>query len=65
MHALINGYEVIGITHTATEDKVILNGKLFRNGEVVNAEAGLVFVRIDGDSLVFGDATGREIRRRF
>lgn len=62
---VIASFEVIGITHTETEDKVILNGRLYRNGDTVDSELGLVFQRIDGDALVFADRRGREYRRRF
>lgn len=61
----IAALQVIGITHSAEEDKVILNGRLYRSGEMVDASMGLVFVRIDGDALVFTAANGHQFRRQF
>lgn len=62
---VIASLEVIGITHSETEDKVILNGRLYHNGDTIDSDLGLVFQRIDGDALVFTDQRGREYRRRF
>lgn len=57
--------QVIGITHTPEEDKVILDGRLYRSNDIIDAKLGLVFIRIDGNALVFADEQGREYRRRF
>lgn len=62
---VIAALQIIGVTRGETEDKVILDGRVYRNGDLVEAQLGIVFVRIDENSLVFQDRRGREYRRRF
>ena len=62
---VIAGFEVVGASRTGGEEKVILDGRVYRAGDVVDAELGLVFERIDASNLVFKDGRGREYRRRF
>ena len=62
---VIAGLQIIGVTQGEDEDKAILDGRLYRNGDLVEAQLGIVFVRIDGNALVFQDRRGREYRRRF
>lgn len=62
---VIAGLQIIGVTRGEDEDKAILDGRVFRNGDLVEAQLGIVFLRIEGNALVFQDRRGREYRRRF
>jgi len=63
---IIAGLQVIGVTRgDGGEDKAILDGRVYRNGDLVELQLGIIFVGIDGNSLVFQDRRGREYRRRF
>jgi chromosome segregation ATPase len=61
----IAALQVIGITQSPEGDKVILNGRLFRAGDIIDEQLSLAFERVDGDALLFTDALGHEYRRRF
>lgn len=63
--SVVNGLVVTGVTSNAAGDKVILDGRLYRNGEEIDGPLGLVFVRVEGDALVFADRAGLEYRRRY
>ena len=62
---VIAGLQIIGVTRSEGEDKAILDGRLYRNGDLIEAQLGIVFVRIEDNALVFQDRRGREYRRRF
>jgi hypothetical protein len=63
---IIAALQIIGVTRgDGGEDKAILDGRVYRNGDLVEAQLGITFVGIDGNSLVFQDRRGREYRRRF
>lgn len=62
---VIAALQIIGVTRGDGEDKAILDGRLYRNGDLVEAQLGIVFVRIEDGALVFQDRRGREYRRRF
>ena len=63
---IIAGLQIIGVTRgEGGEDKAILDGRVYRNGDLVEAQLGITFVGIDGNALVFQDRRGREYRRRF
>jgi len=62
---VIAALQIIGVTRGDGEDKVILDGRLYRNGDLVEAQLGIVFVRVEDGALVFRDRRGREYRRRF
>lgn len=62
---VIAALQIIGVTRGEEEDKVILDGRVYRNGDLVEAQLGISFLRVEGDALVFQDRRGREYRRRF
>ncbi len=62
---VIAALQIIGVTRGEDEDKVILDGRVHRNGDLVEAQLGITFLRIEGNALVFQDRRGREYRRRF
>ncbi len=62
--AVIAGFTIAGASRVGGEERVILDGRPYRAGDVVDPALGLVFARLDAEAIVFRDATGREYRRR-
>jgi hypothetical protein len=59
----VRAFSLNGFRRAGADTIVVIGGRVHRMGEVVDAQRGLRFVRIDADALVFADRAGNEYRR--
>jgi len=61
----IDSLRIAGIRASATDSKVLMNDRVYRNGDIVEHELGLKLVGITADSLTFEDEHGARYTRNF
>jgi hypothetical protein len=61
----IETLRIAGIRASATDSKVLMNDRVYRNGDIVEHELGLKLVGITADSLTFEDEHGARYTRNF
>ena len=61
----IETLRIAGIRASATDSKVLMNDRVYRNGDIVEHELGLKLVGITSDSLTFEDEHGARYTRNF
>lgn len=61
----IESIRVAGIRASATDSKVLMNDRVYRIGNIVEAEMGLRLVEITSSSLTFEDERGGRYTRNF
>jgi len=61
----INSIRVAGIRAAATDSKVLMNDRVYRIGDIVEAEMGLKLTGITPSSLTFEDENGARFTRNF
>jgi len=61
----VNSIRVAGIRASATDSKVLMNDRVFRVGDTVEAEMGLKLSGITANSLTFEDENGGRFTRNF
>lgn len=59
---VVRGLPVNGFRRAAADSLVVINGRTYRIGQIVDAEHGLTFKRIDSDSIVFSGPDGGDYR---
>jgi len=61
----INSIRVAGIRASANDSKVLMNDRVYRIGDVVEAEMGLKLAEITPSALTFEDENGAKFTRNF
>lgn len=63
--AYIEGLRIAGIRASATDSKVLMSDRVYRNGDIVEHELGLKLISITSNSLTFEDEQGGRYTRNF
>jgi hypothetical protein len=58
----VRALRISGYRRSGPNSVVIIGGRAYRMGEVVDARAGVRFARIDSDAIVFTGPLGAEYR---
>lgn len=61
----IEALQVSGIRALGADSKVLLNGRVYRIGDLVDRDSGLRLIEVTGESLTFRDQTAAVYTRRF
>jgi hypothetical protein len=61
----VNSLRITGVRGTGTAGRAMIAGRLYREGDIIEPELGIVLERIEATSLVFTDMTGYEFRISF
>lgn len=61
----IEAMQVSGIRALGADSKVLLNGRVYRIGDLVDRDFGLRLIEVTGESLTFRDQTAAVYTRRF
>ena len=61
----VNSIRVAGIRASASDSKVLMNDRVYRIGDTVEAEMGLKLTGITPNSLTFEDENGGKFTRNF
>lgn len=63
--AYIESLRIAGIRASATDSKVLMSDRVYRNGDIVEHELGLKLISITSNSLTFEDEKGGRYTRSF
>lgn len=63
--ALVNNLNITGIRENSSGGFLMVNGALYRPGDVVDQQSKLVFISIEGPTITFQDPYGALYSRRF
>jgi len=63
--SLVNNLNITGIRENSSGGFLMVNGVLFRPGDIVDQQSKLVFMSIDGPTITFKDPYGALYSRRF
>lgn len=61
----IDNLRIAGIRASATDSKVLMNDRVYRNGDIVEYELGLKLIEITANSLTFENESGARYTRNF
>ena len=63
--SFIDNLRIAGIRASATDSKVLMNDRVYRNGDIVEYELGLKLIEITANSLTFENESGARYTRNF
>ena len=63
--SFVDNLRIVGIRASATDSKVLMNDRVYRNGDVVEYELDLKLIEITANSLTFVNESGARYTRNF
>ena len=63
--SFVDNLRIAGIRASATDSKVLMNDRVYRNGDIVEHEIGLKLIEITANSLTFENESGARYTRNF
>ncbi|MCX6948812.1 MAG: hypothetical protein NTX39_03985, partial [Opitutae bacterium] len=63
--SFVDNLRIAGIRASATDSKVLMNDRVYRNGDIVEYELGLKLTEITANSLTFENESGARYTRNF
>jgi len=63
--SFVDNLRIAGIRASATDSKVLMNDRVYRNGDIVEHELGLKLTEITANSLTFENESGARYTRNF
>jgi hypothetical protein len=61
----VEAFRISGVRASATDSKVVMNGRVYQVGDIVDHEQGIRITAVTANSVVFEDESGAPYTRKF
>jgi hypothetical protein len=61
----VEAFRISGVRASATDSKVVMNGRIYQVGDIVDHEQGIRITAVTANSVIFEDESGATYTRKF